>query len=346
MKNWIGLIILIILAVVAYFLINEDSDVFTIKEDFKDFAIEDTAAVDKIYMSQPNGNEITLSRRKNGKWLVNDGFPARPDAIQLILKTLHDIKVAGPVSQSTFTSVVKRLASNSKKVEFYVNGETKPLKTWYVGYVTASQQGTYMLLEKDGVKSAKPFITHLIMERGYLGSRFFLDPVLWRDRIVMKTDPKKIKSLEVIHASDTATSFRIDQHELSKFTITNLESNQTFPLSSLQAIPYFKKFESVYYEYLDVKSDAAELDSVYTSSPRHKITITTGDNKVIRLSTFNMPVAPGSMLEGKPIDYHPERMYAKSSEMPDEDFPVVQNLTFDPLVPKFKDFNLSTTVEK
>ena len=184
MKNLIGLIILVIFAITAYFLLAEkNSFVSDSTEDYKDFAIEDTASVSKIFLSRTSGEKLLLTRVNGSDWVVDNNFPARKDGVNLILKTLSDIKVSGVVAKDQMEHTIKRLATGAIKVEFYTT-DSKPSKTWYIGDPTSSRLGTYMLLEKDGKKSSKPYITHMIMERGYLGTRFFIDPILWKDRIV------------------------------------------------------------------------------------------------------------------------------------------------------------------
>lgn len=346
MKNIIGIVIILILGVTAYLLLVDDNPVKSRNtEIFKDFSIEDTASVTKIFMSQSNGKQILLTRNDNGTWTANNKFEARKDAIRLILKTLHDVKVAGPVPQKNFEGVVKRLASISTKVEYYTDSN-QPEKTWYVGDATESKKGTYMLLEKDKVRSSKPFITHMLMERGVLNSRFFLDTLLWRERVVVKAQPKAIKSVEVIHFYDTATSFRIERAEQNKFLMTNLKENVSKEIPSVVAIPYLKQFKTVYYEYLDIKTPQTTLDSVYSSLPRHIVNIKTNNGEEFQLKTYHMPVREGITLAGKPISYHPERMYIRSSYMDPNDRPVVQNFSFDAIAPPMEKFESSTTVEK
>ncbi|MEQ8909028.1 MAG: hypothetical protein RIC95_07535 [Vicingaceae bacterium] len=348
MKNFIGLLIFVALLVVAYFIYKgENGDaVFEKREAFKDFAIEDTASVDQIFMSQPNGKKVLLSRRGFDKWMVNGDFEARPYAVNLILQTLHDIKVQAPVSKKTFDGVVKRLASGSTKVEYYLDGEEEPEKTWYIGDATSSRLGTYMLLEKNGKKSTKPYITYLMMERGFLGPRFFVEPHLWRDRLFLRLEPEKIRSLCIQYATDSMESFCLDQVETAQFEISKLDGSKSEPLGEEIAIPYLKKFGTIYYEYIDRKTPQAQLDSIYNSLPRQKIEIRMMDGTTHQVRTYHMPVKAGSELDGKPIDYHPERMYAYSSYMGKEFYPIVQNLTYQPLLLDYKDLTSSTNVEK
>ncbi len=209
-KNGLALLLLLALLALAYWIYQSQDSSTKLARDYKDFAIEDTAAVDQIFLSNLEGKKVLISRREDGIWRVEGKYRAREDAVFLILKTAHDIQIQSPVPKSQYTSVISRLAGLSTKVEFYTGGE-KPSKIWYVGHATASKVGTYMLLEKDGEKSGKPYVTHLLMERGSLSSRFFLDPMLWRDRAMLRLKPENIKSIEVKHAYDTATSFRIEQ---------------------------------------------------------------------------------------------------------------------------------------
>jgi hypothetical protein len=150
----------------------------------------------------------------------------------------------------------------------------------------------------------------------------------------------------VIHKNDSLTSFKINKLDTVAFTIQNLKTAEEFSLNTNKAIAYFKLFNSIYYEYLDVKTPKAELDSIYNSKARHQIKIELSDGKKIELKTFNIKVPEGSKLGDQIIEYNPERMYSYSSTMAKEDHPIVQNLTFDPLVPGFKAFASSTNVEK
>lgn len=345
MKNLIGLIIVLVLGGIAFWIYSGGGESSN-TEVYKDFAIEDTANVDLIHLSQLDGSEVTISRRGFDEWMVEGEFPARKDAIELILTTLHDITIQAPVSKKTFDWVVSSIASNHTKVEFYKNGKKEAEKVWYIGKPTASHAGTYMLLEKEGKKSTKPFITHLLMERGYLGTRFFVNKKLWKERIIMRCNPQNIQKIKVEHASDTAGDFSIEQYKKDHFRLTDLGSNESRELAPELAIPYFKLFSGVFYEYIDQRTPKSQLDSIYLSPSRHAIELQFFDGKTIELRAYHIPVREGATLNGKLLTHHPERMYVYSSELGEDEHAVVQNLTFDPLVPDIEEFTSSTTVEK
>lgn len=346
MKNWIGILILLLLGVFAWILLSDVKLFEKSGGPMKDFAIADTAKVDQIFISEPSGKKILLTRRGYPNWTVEGRYPARPDGIQLILKTLHDIKILSTVSKTTLPRVIARMASSSKKVEFYLDGQKNPEKVWYIGDGTFSRVGTYMLLEKEGVKSTEPFITHLLMERGTLDSRFFADSIVWKDRIVLKCNPKEIQEISILHKYDTATSYSLTKIGEADFMVKNLETGEEQTVNPDLAIPYFKKFQAIYYEYIDQKSPKAQLDSIYASEPRHQIKILFANGEQFEMETYNIPVRSDATLNDQPIDYHPERMYVRSSYMKGASHPIVQNLTFDPLISNYRFFASSTTVEK
>ena len=63
-------IILIIIAVIFKFS-NQNS---TIKKELKDFAVEDTASIDKIFMVNKFNQKVTLTRQDNYIWKVNSKY--------------------------------------------------------------------------------------------------------------------------------------------------------------------------------------------------------------------------------------------------------------------------------
>jgi hypothetical protein len=150
----------------------------------------------------------------------------------------------------------------------------------------------------------------------------------------------------VVHKYDSLISFALRKNADGKYSIENLETAKTYEADPQRVIPYLKGFEAIYYEYIDRKSSEEHLDSIYTSTPRHQIEITLENGEEFSMKTYNMPVRQGAKLGEKLIDYNPERMYIFSSYMRTKHHPIVQNLTFDPLVIDFKYFASSTTVEK
>ena len=98
----------------------------------RDFAVKDTASVDKIFLADKQNATILLERKDN-YWTVNGKYRARRDFIDLLLETIHRVEVAEPVVETKTENVLRRISSDGVKVEIYQNG--KLAKTYYVGGV-------------------------------------------------------------------------------------------------------------------------------------------------------------------------------------------------------------------
>ena len=343
-NTWALLIGIALIGIIAFILLKE-KNVFSGINDFNDFAIEDTASITSIFIADKSGEQVTLVKKNDGTWWLKDKFEVRRDAVQLLLKTFKQLELYSTVSDDSYETVLKNLASMGKKVEVYMNNKEKPFKTYYIGSATFNRMGTYTVLEKNGKLSDVPYVTHVTTENGSIGSRFFTNEGLWRNRAVFTYNPKNIKSIEVRHYNDTVNSFKITHKGDAKFEITNLETKEVFPLATNQGVGYFNSFSNIHYEYLDQKTPKRQMDSIYLSPPRTIITVVNNEGNSHVAKTFFMPIKQGATdAEGNIVNYNPERMYLKSNKI-DLNM-VVQNYVYDQLTPGFEDFDLSTNVEK
>src|SRR3972149_10537431 len=169
-KNRLTIIITIALAIIAAYLLYT-SKKGTIRQELKDFAVEDTSAITKIFMVDMRNNQVTLQKEKPGNWAVNGKYRARNDLIDVLLKTMKNLQVKSPVARAAHDNMVKQLATGAVKVEIYQNNNTNPGKVYYVGGATQDKYGTYMLLEN----SSEPFIMSLPYFSGYLTTRYNTD---------------------------------------------------------------------------------------------------------------------------------------------------------------------------
>ncbi|MGB2371003.1 MAG: hypothetical protein ACPH67_01590, partial [Flavobacteriales bacterium] len=141
MKKIFLLAILIIVSLTLFFLNKNDT---TFSEELSDFAVEDTASIQKVFFADKHGNSVTVSR-DSGTWLVDNKFEVRPEAIEYLLKTIKDIEVKHPVSNSLHDKVIKNLASSAVKVEIFTDNLDIAHKTYYVGGEAKDLIGSFML---------------------------------------------------------------------------------------------------------------------------------------------------------------------------------------------------------
>lgn len=323
--NLIIVIIVIVLgAVAAYFYFNNSNT--TLKDEFRNFAVKDTANITKIFIADAKGNKVTLYKKEKG-WLVDDKFKARKDAVNLILETFYKIDIKSPVPKSLEPNVIKYLATAATKVEIYLNNSDKPHKVYYIGNVTQDRMGTNMLLEIDGRKSDKPYVTHIPGFYGFLTTRFFAEPELWRDPSIFSNNDKNIQSIELTYPQYPEQSFSIEKTENGFVLYDN--KHQPVETDTLNIIEYLNRYANVNFEKLDIETDHAIKDSVLLTEPVFIIKLTDINNQTKEVKGFNMPnFRKLTDHDGKPFPHDIDRLYGL---IDGKDFAVIQYYTFDPL---------------
>lgn len=323
------LIVGLLLSISIYFVyFNKQKGTLGEREGaLSDFVIKDTASIDKIFIADAKGVSVTLSRNEKG-WMVNDKYTARPSSVQLLLKTFFRINVKMPVSNASFNTVVKNIATNAIKVEIY-QGKDKPSKVYYVGSATSNNQGTYMLLEENGVKSSVPYVMEMSGFKGYLTARFFTNPQQWRDAVVFKYQPEEIKSIAVEYFETPEESFEIKQTvgQLELFKLNGEASIKNVDEVKLQN--YIERYQKIYYEMIDEELTKEEVDSTIASQPYFSITVNSVSDEMNKIVVYHMPNFRTLLDEtGELHPYDVDRMYGYLNN---DLFLYIQFATFDQL---------------
>ncbi len=286
-KRWIFLLVLIVLGALAWILHKRNTK-STLAGPLSDFAITDTASVDRIFISDQKGVSIDL-RRAGHRWTVNGSFIAKQNDVDMLLRTFARVEVRSPVPKSTEPMVLRTMAAASKRVEIYQGGR-KPSKIWIVGHGTKDHYGTYMILEKpDQGRSSTPFIMGLSGFTGILGPRFHTGLDDWRSTTVTDfPDLYEIATLEVEHPQMPRESYRIENLEGGKARFTDLQG-QPIELDTMLARAAFLSFQKLNYEYIERNLTAQQKDSLLNTSPNHIVRLTTRDGEKNEMKFWYMP---------------------------------------------------------
>ncbi|NOZ47459.1 MAG: DUF4340 domain-containing protein [Chlorobi bacterium] len=327
------IIVIVLLIIATYFFITKKTS--TIPAKLKDFAIEDTASVNKIFMVNKENQKVLLER-KDGYWIVNKKFRVRNDGISMLLKTMKNLDVKAMVGKAAFKTIVENLAVKSIKVEIYQND--KLAKTYYVGGPTKDQYGTYMLLDK----SSQPFIIQIKGFKGYLTPRYFIDEYLWRDRTLFNYKPSQIKSVTVILPKNPEASFKLFNFGNNTYGLEKgLKPEKAVQFDTLKVKQYLASFRRIgFFEFIkDINEE--EKDSILASKPHYEITIEDINGITNKIKTFYRPNDGLEDSEGLPLKYDPDHEYAIWGE--NNDMILIQYFVFDPIFkelsyfkPKFK----------
>ncbi len=202
-RNRIYIVLLVALLVITGVLYYQRGGSGSIKSELKSFAVEDTASIDKIVLSDKQGKVLTLSK-KNKRWFANDSIAVRRDMMKILLETIKRVEVKAPVNKAMRANLMKQLATGAVQVEVYTDGDLE--RKFFVGGPTMDGFGTFMML--DGADD--PFITHIPGFEGYLTVRFNTNALVWRDREIFRYAPQDIKIVRIEYPQNKESSFTLN----------------------------------------------------------------------------------------------------------------------------------------
>lgn len=252
------------------------------------FAIDDTAAVDRIFIVDTDERSVLLERDPQSKyWTLNDTLKARYDAVELILKTIKRIKVKAPVPAAARDNVIRLLAAGGKKVEIYQGGD-QPAKTLIVGNATQDHTGTYMLLETpDKGRSSEPFIVHMEGFTGFLSSRFFTDIGEWRYTGVFDYPTLNFDRVEAVHHMMPFNSFSVNYSGGNAIELEDYRGQRIEDFDTLAVKDFLLLFKKAHVETFQSHLTASQEDSLKATSPAYSFRVHEKNGAVNEFQLFN-----------------------------------------------------------
>lgn len=322
-KNLITLIILVLLSTLAYYVYTERGS-GTIKPELHNFAVEDTAAITKVFLADKFGQSVTVERKSQSEWVVNEKYKARKDVVDVLLKTIKRVEMKSPVANTAHDNIVRLMAGKSIKVEIYQDNEK--VKTYYVGDATKDNMGTYMLIEG----SSKPFICHIPGFYGYLTARYIAREIEWRDTEIFAHRLSQIAEVKVDYHTEPEKSYKITQSEDRKVRLFKTFPKET-AVSNMDTTAvkrYLLGYRKIRFEGIQPYKEA-RVDSIVNSPPYFTITLTDKKGETRSVTSFRLPANPGAVdAENELIDWDPDRMHAMVNGNEDE-IMLIQYYSFD-----------------
>ncbi len=325
-KSIITIFILLALVITAVLVYKNKGKNSTIDKDASDFSLKDTAAVDKIFLANKEGKSVLLEK-KSGKWLLNNTYNVRPDAIELLLYTLRTVEVKSPVSKNSRNTVIKIMAAKSTKIEVYSKGNK--VKQYYVGHSTQDHLGTFMLLTNPETDEnyPEPFITYIPGFDGFLTTRYNVDDVDWRDRLIINYRPPQIKQIKLDLYEIPDSSFVIDLFSMQRFGLKTLKGGKQVPFEEEKIKQFIAYFQNVNCEIVLEKTDRL-VDSLSKSAiPFAALTVLDRNNKSNVIQFYHKFALKEKNQEyGIDYKYDPDRLFVKYNN--GADYGVAQYFVF------------------
>lgn len=331
-KNYVFLIVICILIIIAVILINNNKKT-TLKKELRDYAIQDTSKIDKIFMVDKENNKVELIKDEN-VWTVNNKFPARLAAVNILLETLGNMQIRYPVPKTSHNTVVKQMSSQSIKVQVFTHNHL--LNTYYVGGPTQDHQGTYMLIEGSDV----PMVVFVPGFNGYLTPRFFTCEIDWHDNTIFKYNYTDIYAVTIEHPQEPEKSFKITCLSPNSFSFIKLQDNSNIENWDTLAIKtYFSFFKKISFDHYLTQIPETKKDSILNATPIYIFTVEDIFHNKKTIKTFLKDPQPNPKkrnLSSHYPKYDENNMYGY---IPGDNYiSMVQYYVFDPLIKEPKDF--------
>jgi len=308
----IGFIIILLLAV---FLVRRYGG-FSVSSD--DFAVNRTDRVTLVILEK-DGEQLVLQKKESG-WIVNNLYEARPVAIRNLLETLSRLSIKSTVPETLFQ---KEWENNSGSViRVQVRERPGGNKSFLVYPVQSNPYGNYFKKREKGT----PYIINIPGYSGNVGSLFITNEKFWLPTTIYSFQPSRIKMIEMLNFEDESKSFVIHQDTIGSLRILSIPDKEPIEnIDTSQVYRYLSYFTNLKFERWVVESDSVDFNSVLSTQPMHRLSITDQSGNTIRLSTY--PIYRGS---GNGSDIDLNRIYARINE--ENELVIIKFVDIDPVL--------------
>lgn len=278
-KNIIIIAAVAVVAILALIVTANGSKTSTFDQDYH---IKDVESVSKIFIANKQDQKVLLERQKgvegDSAWLVDGQYTASQQMVDLLLETLNTMRIREQVNKTAVPNVIKNLSSKGIKCEIYqkvyfinwFDGKfrlfphEKKTVTYFVGYETQDNMGSYMFREGDKV----PVVVHIPGFRGFITPRFVTDPMLWRSHKIASLDVRQIARIELEIPSMPDESFAIYQEgEGFGMELTQSHTKVT-TFDTARVAQLLSSFTNLNFDEYAQSVPQADLDSSFNGGPR------------------------------------------------------------------------------
>ncbi len=340
-KNLIYFIVLIIIGAAVYFFVFKKGN-STLPINEKNFAVEDTASIGKIFIADMNKRSVILERDMNGGWLVNQKNPARAEAISVLLKTIKQLSIKYPVPETARNNVLKNLSSDNIKIEIYDLNNVL-INCYYVGGGTNDLNGTYM----KTLDGENPYVVSVPGFHGVLTVRYITDEEEWRSRSIFSLPLNQLKEVSVHYLSDDDSSFIINVVGVDSFQLVNYKTHMQInpkQASKDRMGMYLSLFRFINAE--GFENNNKNRDSILMQQPFCEIKAIDVRGNIFTATCYYKSVSRETLQQfsnkGEPMQYDVDHYYATIND--GNDFVLIQQFHFGRLFQTI-DFFLSNQLK-
>ena len=326
MKKQTKRIIILASVIVAILIATMMTVILLHQEDPYDssYQIEDTASVTKIVMTDKLDNHVTLERNNDGTWSVDGKYPASQPMVDLLLETMHKMRIRAEVNRDAVPNILKDIAAHGVQVDIYQNSQLT--KTYYVGRETQDHMASFMIRKGDTI----PCEVHIPGFRGYLTPRFTAEAIKWRSHNIVDLDVYDIARIELEIPYAPHESFAVVQKD-KDFYMELLDGHQMLQgFDTARVGQMLSTFKNLNFDEFASIVPNSLTDSCVSGTPRSilRITDTKGHHSEVKVYLkYSNPDDVTAIPDAKAREeLDVNRLYAIVN---DKDTVLIQNWIFD-----------------
>lgn len=246
-------VLLAVLGGLAWLSLNKGDQKTSVQELDVDFAVRDTANINKIFIADKSGNKYLLTRTSKTTWLINNHIVASPPIVNALLEVIRDVDMKRPCTANERPEVIKQLSAEHLKVEIYVKDEL--VRSYYLGAVTIDHLGNYIMM----TDAQDPYVGHIPGFEGYIDIRYKVDSVDWRSTKAYHGSPNSIRRLTLTTDNKTVLDLTQDGNEIK---VAGLNSTD-----AAKAKSYLAQYNKLFIGQWTKKATLATADSLNRTIP-------------------------------------------------------------------------------
>lgn len=183
-------------------LISCKADKADVEENFK---IKNVSSISRIEIDSKRFGLQKL-HLKNAGWYLNDSIKIRNDAIENILRIVPYVKVMNLPPKAAWEQMSNAISTEGGKIRF-LNRSGEEIKVWHIGGTTNDERGTYGMV----AESSKPYVIHVPGFEGSLATRFFMENIEWRSRMIIDEHKNSFSHIKLSYPENVESGFEIIQ---------------------------------------------------------------------------------------------------------------------------------------
>ena len=304
-RNIIIISVVVLIGIVTAVVVSRGSRKATFEQNYH---VEDIDAVTKIFIADKDNTHVLLQRpaadAPDTTWIIDGQYPANQYLVDLLLETLHDMRIRQQVNKNAVPQIIANISSGSVKVEVYqkkyfINWfggkfrlfpKEKRVVTYHVGGETQDMMASFMYREGDKV----PYIIHIPGFRGYLSPRFFADPIKWRSHKIVDLDIKHIDQISLQIPQMPDESFVVKRNgEGFDLVLANGQTAAMFDTARVAQL--LSSFVNLNFDEFAKAVPKVELDTTFARAPRTILRVVDTKGNSHELKTYLKYTNPDDM---------------------------------------------------